>query len=288
MISYSLKVIDDPEDVGSLPQFDAAWTTRMPLYDGKVSVGSYRVPADKKFLCKSIVLSADYADIPRTNGFSTYALGTAYFQVDGVTKMEYRVQWAGGTFTSGVGGSSFDASWRSVRGMKGAMNFAAGVVLRIIVSPVAVGGCVPQILWLPSFIMKDSNGKAAIANARTITTNATASQVILSYTVPSGGVDMRDINLIATSADFMMGVIQLRINGAVILETPVISNTYNCNAGQIKIPLHNGIQFGENDLIEMKCDIINSLNQRVQMMVFGDETAYEAGGPTGATAYAFI
>lgn len=279
MINNYQLTIDTLAKVGVLPAIDSNWTNATTIFPGSMSVGSYNVPTGKRFKLKAVYLSGDYANIPRMTGLSSFDLGTVLFQVDGATVMESRVQWAGGTFTANPIKSDFGASQRMIRGMLGAMDFTSGQVIRMIVNPAVVAGTIPQILWLPTLYFKDTvTGETIIENARTITTTGTASQVIITYTVPANGVTLKGINLTATSADFIMGFGLLCVNGAPFLEIPLISNTYNTVAGQNRVILHDGITFGENTVFEARCDIVNSLNQKIQFTIAGTEETIGEGG----------
>jgi hypothetical protein len=289
MIDRIYQVLDGANKVGTLLPFaDAAatWTTRVPLSDGTIKIGQYVVPANKTFKWKGLQVIVQYADIPNVGGFGARNLGSVYFQVDSTTKMEYRATWAGGTLTGFLGGSTLDINWRNVGAMLGAMNFTSGQVIRLVVSPSVSAGLVPQILWLSAFVMKNATtGATIINNARQVTTTGTANQVINTYTVPAGGVILKDINLQPQSSDFCLGMIQIRLNGALVLETPAIDSPFVTSPRWGVIPLYDGLTLNHGDVISFSADPLIALKQTYQCLLWGTEIPEGGGG--GEHAYGF-
>jgi hypothetical protein len=270
--------IDDMSKIGAIiPQLDGSWSTRYPIFNGGYMIGSYRVPVNKKFILKSIVSHAEYKNIQMTNALAGFALGTVYLKLNGTIKMEYRVQWAGGTFNAITSDTSFGYNWRSLHTMKD-LSFSVDDIITIEVSPIVSADLIPQVRWAGQMIWKKSTGQIDTYKYNVITTTDTANQIIASYTVPSGGCKLQHMGLEGISTDFMMGVVQIRLDGANILTMPLYSSAMMTRPVPVILQFYDGLTLGEGQEITVYGDFTHALNQTVQTLIFGSEISYGSGG----------
>ena len=222
MIEKSVITIDSQDKEGQMLGLDQPWTTAYPHRAGKTLIGSYIVPASKTAKLKGIWVFGQYENCPQILSLSSGVIGTVYFQADGVTKAEFRIQATAVDFNVTAGWCDFDFTRRAWNLYDG-VPFAPGQVIRLIATPTArAGQGTAQTLWLASFLGKDPvNGETVIIKARVITTNSTASQVIITYTVPANGFILRNICLQAFMGDYFLGHVQLRLNGLLFAEYPL-------------------------------------------------------------------
>jgi hypothetical protein len=134
-----------------------------------------------------------------------------------------------------------------------------------------------------SFIgVNTSTGATIIEKQRSIITVETANQIIASYTILSGGFTLQDLTLQTQVGDFMMGHMQILINGMVVMEFPV-SDSMGCtrpSGGMFgMIPFYDGLNFGAGSTIEARIDPSVSVNQKFHMFTVGEESA-TGGTPT--------
>lgn len=284
MIRNHQLTITSLDQLSPLPQFDAAWTTRYPLYQGK-SVGRYMPPADKNGVVKGVMLSGGYADSAANTGRfgAAMPLGVVRLLLDGTPVAEFRRQWVGSTYSGAPTGiSDWGGAPRNISGMLGTMDLAAGQVLSVTVDPDATTGLIPQTVWRVQLYLSDLAGQDLSQFARVITTSGDTGQILFSYTVPPGGARFKCLDIFPTSVDIVLGVAQLLINGQVVLETPMITADDGRTIPFISlIPLFDGLTLHEGDSVEMTAACFDTLGQRLQFLVWGDEPALAAPGGNG-------
>lgn len=277
MITRIKADIDSIDKIGALiPQLDAGWATRYPIFNGAYYIGSYRVPTNNKFLLRSISAHAEYKNIQMTNAMGGFCLGTAYLKVNGVVKMEYRVQWAGGTFNAITSDTSFGYNWRCIHTVKN-LSFSENDIISIEISPIATAGLIPQVRWAGQMIWRLANGQISAYKFDQITITSIANQQIASYTVPLGGASLQHYGIEGISSDFMMGVIQVCLDGANMLTIPVFSSALMTRPVPVTIPFLGGFLLGEGQEISAFGDFTHALNQTVQVIITGDEIPYTVG-----------
>jgi len=277
MLTQISATIDSMSKIGAIiPQLDAAWATRYPMFNGQFFIGSYIVPANKKTLITSISAHMEYSNIAMTNAMGGFPLGIAYLKLNGTIKMEYRMQWAGGTFNAITSDTSFGYNWRSISNLKD-MSFSAGDVITIEISPTVSAGLIPQVRYAGQMFWKKSDGQRDIYKFDQILTLGTANQQICSYTVPAGGAKLQHMGIEGISADFMMGVLQINLDGGNILTMPCYSSAMMSRPVPTTIPLSAGIRLGEGQEISVYGDFTHALGQKVQVLISGTEVAYGGG-----------
>jgi hypothetical protein len=275
-------VIDSQEKVGTLPDLTSNWSSRNPLRDGAISVGKYTVPDNNSACIKFLWPFGQFANIPRVPSLASIPVGIVKLQVNGVDKMEFRIGGIKATFGGSLGTADFDIGRRQIEFYDG-LQFAESDVIRLIVTQdklVTTGS--PQVCYNASFIgVNTSTGATIIEKQRSIITTETADQVIATYTVLSGGFTLQDITLQTQVGDFMMGHMQILINGMVVMEFPV-SDSVGCtrpSGGMFgMIPFYDGLNFGAGNTIEARIDPSVSVNQKFHLFTIGEETA--TGGST--------
>jgi hypothetical protein len=278
MFNKQTITIDSQEKVGTLPDvMTSNWTSRSPLRDGTVSIGKYTVPEGNSANIKFLWPFGQFANIPLVPALASIELGVVKLQVNGVDKMESRIGGIKATFGATLGTADFDITRRQLLLYDG-LQFAEGDVIRLIITQgkLTTSG-IPQACYNSSFIgCNTSSGEVAIVKHRTIVTVETADQVIASYTVPSGGFTLRNITLQSQVGDFMMGHMQILVNGMVVMEYPV-SDSMGCtrpSGGTCgMIMLYDGLNFGAGSTIEARIDPSVSVNQKFHMFTAGTETA---------------
>lgn len=280
MIEKSTITIDSQDKEGQMLSLDQPWTTAYPHRAGKTAIGSYSVPAGKTAKLKGIWVFGQYADCPYIIGLAAGVIGTVYFQVDAVTKAEYRIQANGVDFNVMAGFCDFDFTRRAWNMHIGAA-FTPGQIIRLIVSPVSIAGQgSQQVLWLASFTGKDTvTGDAVIIKARTITTTKTANQAVITYTVPVNGFTLRSIFLQAFMGDYILGHAQLRLNGLLFAEYPLYDSHFRAAPARGLrgiLPFYDGISLNPGDKLEARIDPPLSVNQKFHLVVWGTET--DSGG----------
>lgn len=285
MINQLKANIDSLDKIGAIvPQLDAGWATRYPIYNGLSTIGQYRVPANKKFMLRSLSVHAEYKNIQMVNAMGGFSLGTMYLKVNGTTKMEYRLQWAGGTFNAITSDTNFGYNWRAIGTVKG-LSFAQGDVITIEISPTVSAGLVPQVRYAGQMIWKKTaDGKIDGYKFAQILTLGTANQQIASYTVPTGGATLQHYGIEGISSDFMLGVIQVSLDGNNILTCPMFSSGMMTRPIPITLPFLNGLLLGEGQEIVVSGDFTHALNQTVQALIMGEEIAYGEGS-TGTNIF---
>ena len=159
--------------------------------------------------------------------------------------------------------------------------FTAGQIIRLIVSPVSIAGQgSQQVLWLASFIGKDSTtGAQVIVKARTITTTKAVNQVIITYTAPANGFTLKNIFLQAFMGDYFLGHAQLRLNGLLFAEYPLYDSHFRtAPARGLRgiFPFYDGVTLNTGDNLEARIDPPISVNQKFHFIVWGIET--DTGG----------
>lgn len=280
MIEKSTITIDSQDKEGQMFGLDQPWTTIYPHRIGKTVIGSYTVPIGKTVKLKGIWVFGQYADCAYKIGLAAGVIGTVYFQIDGATKSEYRIQANGVDFTVSPITCDFDIT-RRIWNMHNGVAFTPGQIIRLIVSPVSIAGQgSQQVLWLASFTGKDTvTGDAVIIKARTITTTKTANQAIITYTVPANGFTLRSIFLQAFMGDYILGHAQLRLNGLLFAEYPLYdSHSRASPTRRLKgiFPFYDGITLNPRDNLEARIDPPLSVNQKFHLVVWGTET--DSGG----------
>jgi hypothetical protein len=292
MFNKQTITIDTQEKVGTLPDIMTSnWTSRNPLRDGSISVGKYIVPANTSSNIKFLWPFGQFANIPRVPSLTSMPVGIVKLQVNGVDKMEFRIGGIKATFGRTLGTSDFDITRRQIELFDG-VQFAENDVVRLIVTQdkLATTG-IPQVCYNASFIgINTSDGSLRIEKFRTIMTTETANQIIATYTVPSGGFTLKDLTLQTQVGDFMMGHMQILVNGMVVMEYP-ISDSMGCtrpSGGTCgMIMLYDGLNFGAGSTIEARIDPSVSVNQKFHLFTAGEETAI-SGAPVGAeVSYVF-
>ena len=259
-----------------MPGLDQPWTTSYPHRMGKTVIGSYVVPADKTAKLKGLWVFGQYADCPYIMGLATGIVGTVYFQVDDVTKAEYRIQANAVDFTTSPITCDFDITRRAWN-IHGGVPFTSGQIIRLIVSPASVAGQgSQQALWLASFVGKDTTTEAhVIIKARTITTTKMADQVVVAYTVPANGFTLKNIFLQVFLGDYFLGHAQLKLNGLLFAEYPLYDNRFRtAPTRRLKeiFLFFDGIVLNRGDKLEARIDPPLSVNQKFHLVVWGTET----------------
>ncbi len=259
-----------------MPGLDQPWTTVYPHRAGKTLIGSYTVPAGKTAKIKGIWAFGQYADCPYIMGLAAGVIGTVYFQIDGAAKAEYRVQANGVDFNVMAGFCDFDLTRRAWN-MYNGVQFTAGQIIRLIVSPASIAGQgSQQVLWLAGFTGRDSTtGDQVIIKARIITTTKTANQVIITYTVPANGFTLRSILLQAFMGDYFLGHAQLRLNGLLFAEHPLYDShfrTVPARGLRGIFSFYDGISLNSGDKLEARIDPPISVNQKFHLIAWGTET----------------
>lgn len=276
MIEKSTITIDAQDKEGQMLGLDQPWTTIYPHRLGKTLIGSYTVPIGKTAKIKGIWVFGQYEDCAYKMGLATGVIGTVYFQADAVAKAEYRIQANAVDFTVSPITCDFDITRRAWN-MHDGVAFMAGQIIRLIVSPVSIAGQgSQQVLWLASFIGRDSlTGGQVIIKARTITTTKAANQVIITYTVPANGFTLRSIFLQAFMGDYFLGHAQLRLNGLLFAEYPLYDSHFRAApTRRLKgiFPFYDGITLNSRDNLEARIDPPLSVNQKFHLVVWGIET----------------
>ena len=260
--------------------FDQPWTTVYPHRAGKTLIGSYTVPIGKTAKIKGIWVFGQYEDCAYKMGLASGIIGTVYFQLDAVTKAEYRIQANAADFTISPITCDFDITRRAWN-MHDGIAFTSGQIIRLIVSPASIAGQgSQQVLWLASFIGRDSvTGNQIIIKARTITTTKAANQVIITYTVSANGFILRGIFLQAFMGDYFLGHAQLRLNGLLFVEYPLYDSHFRTTPTRRLrgiLPFYDGISLNPVDKLEAKIDPPLSVNQKFHLVVWGTES--DTGG----------
>jgi hypothetical protein len=252
------------------------------MRDGAISIGKYTVPANNSSCVKFLWPFGQFANIPWVPALGSIPVGIVKLQVNGVDKMEFRIGGIKATFGGTLGTADFDIGRRQIELYDG-VQFASGDVVRLIVTQnkLTTSGT-PQACYNISFIGSNtSTGEYIIEKQRSIVTVETADQVIASYTVLSGGFTLRDITIQTQVGDFMMGHIQILVNGMVVMEYPV-SDSMGCtrpSGGMCgMIPLYDGLNFGAGSTIEARIDPSVSVNQKFHLFTVGEETL-QGGAP---------
>lgn len=278
MIDKQTITIDSQEKVGTLPDvMTSNWTSRNPLRDGAISVGKYTVPDNTTSCVKFLWPFGQFANIPYVPSLESIQLGIVKLQVNGVDKMETRIGGIKATFGATLGTADFDIGRRQLLLYDG-LQFASGDILRLIITQgklVTTG--IPQACYNSSFIgCNTTTGASIIEKQRTIVTVETADQVIATYTVPAEGFTLQNITLQTQVGDFMMGHIQILVNGMVVMEYPV-SDSMGCtrpSGGMCgMVMLYDGLNFGAGSTIEARIDPSVSVNQKFHLFTAGEETA---------------
>lgn len=282
MIDKQTLTVDSQEKVGTLPDLTSNWSSRHPLRDGAISVGKYTVPDGNTSTVKFLWPFGQFANIPRVPSLASMPVGIVKLQVNGADKMEFRVGGIKSTFGGSLGTSDFDITRRQFL-LNDGVKFAENDVIRLVVTQdkLATTG-VPQVCYNISLIGQNtSTGATIIEKQRSIVTVETANEVIATYTVLSGGFTLQNITFQTQVGDFMMGHMQLVINGQIVMEFPV-SDSMGCtrpSGGMFgMIPLYDGLNFGAGSTIEARIDPSVSVNQKFHLFTAGTETA--SGGST--------
>jgi hypothetical protein len=280
MIEKSTITIDSQDKEGQMPGLDQPWTTVYPHRAGKTLIGSYTVPIGKTAKIKGIWVFGQYEDCAYKMGLASGVIGTVYFQLDAVTKAEYRIQANAADFTISPITCNFDITRRAWN-MHDGIAFTSGQIIRLIVSPASIAGQgSQQVLWLASFIGRDSvTGNQIIIKARTITTTKAANQVIITYTAPANGFTLRNIFLQAFMGDYFLGHAQLRLNGLLFAEYPLYDSHFRTNPARGLrgiLPFYDGVTLNPGDKLEARIDPSLSVNQNFHFIVWGTET--DTGG----------
>jgi len=277
MFDKQTLIVDSQEKVGTLPDLTSNWSSRHPLRDGSISIGKYTVPDGNSASVKFLWPLGQFANIPLVPSLASVHLGIVKLQVNGVDKMEFRVGGIKATFGGTLGTADFDIGRRQLLLYDG-LQFTEGDVIKLVVKQekLATTG-VPQACYNISFIgVNTTTGVAVIEKQRSIVTVETADQVIASYTVISGGFTLKDISFQTQVGDYMMGHIQILVNGQVIMEYP-ISDSPGCtrpSGGMCgMIPLYDGLNFGAGSTIEARIDPSVSVNQKFHLFTAGTEVA---------------
>lgn len=278
MFNKQTITIDSQEKVGTLPNImESNWMSRHPLRDGAISVGKYTVPDGKSTSLKFLWPFGQFANIPWVPALASIPVGIVKLQVNGVDKMEFRTGGIKATFGATVGTADFDIGRRQIL-LGDGLVFAQGDVVRLIATQDKLDTTgVPQACYTVSMIGQNSTtGATIIEKQRSIITVETANEVIASYTVPSGGFTLQNITFQTQVGDFMMGHLQILINGMVVMEYPV-SDSMGCtrpSGGMCgMIPLYDGLNFAAGSTIEARIDPSVSVNQKFHMFTAGDEVA---------------
>lgn len=283
MIDKQTLTVDSQEKVGTLPDLTSNWSSRHPLRDGAISVGKYTVPDGNTSTVKFLWPFGQFANIPRVPSLASMPVGIVKLQVNGADKMEFRVGGIKSTFGGSLGTSDFDITRRQFL-LNDGVKFAENDVIRLVVTQdkLATTG-VPQVCYNISLIGQNtSTGATIIEKQRSIVTVETANEVIATYTVLSGGFTLQNITFQTQVGDFMMGHMQLVINGQIVMEFPV-SDSMGCtrpSGGMCgMIMLYDGLNLSAGNTIEARIDPSVSVNQKFHLFTAGIEAASGAALP---------
>jgi hypothetical protein len=278
MLDKQTITIDTAEKVGTLPDIMTSnWTSRNPLRNGAISIGKYTVPDGNTSNIKFLWPFGQFANIPRVPSLTSMPVGIVKLQVNGVDKMEFRVGGIKSTFGGSLGTSDFDITRRQILLNDGVL-FAENDVIRLVVTQDKLTSTgVPQVCYNISLIGQNTaTGATIIEKQRSIVTVETANQVIATYTVLSGGFSLQNITFQTQVGDFMLGHMQVLINGMVVMEYPV-SDSMGCtrpSGGMFgMIPFYDGINLSAGNTIEARIDPSVSVNQKFHLFTAGEETA---------------
>lgn len=277
MFDKQTLTVDTADKVGTLPDLMTSnWTSRNPLRDGAVSIGKYTVPDNFNTNIKLLWPFGQFANIPRVPSLASIPVGIVKLQVNGVDKMEFRVGGIKATFGATVGTADFDVSRRQILLNNGVLFNENDVVRLIVTQDKLTSTGVPQTCYTISFIGQNtSTGATIVEKFRSIVTVETANEVIATYTVLSGGFTLQNITFQTQVGDFMMGHIQIIINGMVVMEYPV-SDSMGCtrpSGGMCgMIMLYDGLNLSAGNTIEARIDPSVSVNQKFHLFTAGIET----------------
>lgn len=278
MFDKQILTVDTAEKVGTLPDvMTSNWTSRNPLRDGAISVGKYTVPDGNSANIKLLWPFGQFANIPRVPSLASMPVGIVKLQVNGVDKMEFRVGGIKSTFGGSLGTSDFDITRRQLL-LNDGVQFAQNDVVRLVVvqDKLTTTG-VPQVCYNVSLIGQNTTtGATIIEKQRSIVTVETADQVIATYTVLSGGFTLQNVTFQTQVGDFMMGHMQILVNGMVVMEYPV-SDSMGCtrpSGGMCgMIMLYDGLNLSAGNTIEARIDPSVSVNQKFHLFTAGIEAA---------------
>jgi hypothetical protein len=280
MIDKKTITIDSQDKVGVNPDFMTSnWTSRYPLHEGATSIGKFTVPDGNTSAVKLLWPFGQFANIPYLPALRSIPIGIVKLQVNGVDKMEFRVGGIKATLGSTVGTADWDINRRQLLLNDGVI-FAEGDVVRLIVTqnkPTTTG--VPQACYNVSFIGKNTtSGVTVIEKQRSIVTVETANQVIASYTVPSGGFTLQNMTLQTQIGDYMMGHMQILVNGMVVMEYPIVDSGFRTRPSRRgMIPFYDGLNLSTGSTIEARIDPSVSVNQKFHLITVSEETASGGG-----------
>ena len=279
MLDNKTITIDSQEKVGTLPDIMTSnWTARNPMRDGAVSIGSFTVPAGNTSAVKLLWPFGQFANIPYLPSLGSIPLGIVKMQVNGVNKMEFRAGGIKATFGSTVGTADWDISRRQLL-LNDGVQFDAGDVVRLIVTQEKLNTTgTPQACYTISFIGQNTtSGATIIEKQRSIVTVETADQVIATYTIPSGGFTLQNLLLQTQVGDYIMGHMQILVNGMVVMEYPIVDSGFRTRPSRNgMIPFYDGLNLSAGSTIEARIDPSVSVNQKFHMFTVSEETS--AGG----------
>ena len=289
MIDKQTNTIDSESKLGERPDLTEAWTNRFPFDKYKQNIGTYTVPTSYNTALKGMLCYGEYANINDYKAAQAGSVFTVKLQVDGTDKGEFRVPAYFGDTNAFAYRGDFNFNDRIMHLFDG-LQFASGVVIRLVTTQTAVAGLIPQVHWEACFIGKNTTtGATDIQRAETIITTDTANSVILSYTVPADGFTLKDIQVSASVGNWYLGYIGVFVNGQLALELPVTSSAGNTVAGgnfRTFIPFFDGLNLSHGTSIQALCNPIESVNEKYHMINFGNEVA-ESGGSGGESSYVF-
>lgn len=279
MFNKQTITIDSQEKVGTLPDvLSSNWTSRYPLHEGTVSIGKYTVPDGNTSAVKYLWPFGQFANIPYLPALGSIPIGIVKMQVNGVDKMEFRVGGIKATFGTTVGTADWDINRRQFLLNDGVI-FAAGDVVRLIVTQEKLDTSgVPQACYNVSMMGQNTtSGATIIEKFRSIVTVQTANEIVASYTVPSGGFTLQNITMQTQIGDYMMGHMQILINGMVVMEYPIVDSAFRTRPNRNgMIPFYDGLNLSAGNTIEARIDPSVSVNQKFHLFTAAEETA--AGG----------
>lgn len=289
VITKNTLTADAESRLGELPDYQEAWTNRFPLNKFKQSIGAYSVQSGYNSTLKGMLVYGEYANINDYKATASSNVFTVKLQVDGTNKAEFRVPAYYGDVNAAAFRGDFNFNDRIIKLFDG-LQFASGVVIRLVTTQTAVAGLIPQVHWEAVFIGKDTTtGAHNVQRAETIITTDTADSVILTYTVPANGFTLRDIQLSASVSDWYMGFVGVFVNGQLALELPLAASAgTTAPAGNFRafIPFFDGMNLAHGATVQALCNPIEVVNERYNMITFATETQETAGGG-GETSHVF-
>jgi hypothetical protein len=281
-IEGGITALDNSEEIGDhgyTPLDVASHATSCPRNYGN-KIASYKVPANKKFTLKSLLISVHPAVYYGTLGVPARA-GTCKLRVNSTDKAEFYPACLGWGAPSGYN-STYQGS-NARMGHCGLLHdgvqFAAGDVIAIEITLTTTTRYLKAVGWITGV---ETSGGADVEVFGRLDDTGTGAKTIVTYTVGANGFTMKSFGVECYMQGLTLtGMLECFISGRPLFNSFAAHEaTAKTFSTYLVIPFHDGIEMYPGDRVRLEAADLHQAGNVYNLAACGDETDLGGGGAT--------